>query len=380
MVHSGRRDSARQGALSRNLFRQAARNRPGLCGIVQTVRRAHPDHSPVHYHLFNSHFNHTLPVWQTTLRQAHGFDCCRDVHGFQHDLPGRPFSRTQYGFSDGAALHGRRVPDDARAPICSRAVLREHKARGLHFVAECLRASLLKSIPKRHSILSSLPCFYSSRASGGWRRGDRAVCRSSRLRLWGLQSGALPFLIYIAATKSFSFYWLYVWDWGARYARYYPAWKIAVSALTQSFYYFAINNTLLIALVFVIVSVIKRSVKKQSDTESASGAGFKADVTLLVWLGVSYAGLAVGGRFFGHYFFQILPSLCLIGARGLIGIVSALKLRRRPTDRAARKWNLRHALAVLLAVGFVITLIRFHSRTVDTRSRLGARDKERRNA
>ncbi len=182
--------------------------------------------------------------------------------------------------------------------------------------------------------------------------------------LAGFATGALPFFIYIAATKSFSFYWLYVWDWGARYARYHPAWKIAVSALTQSFDYFASNNTLLIALVFVIVSVIRRSGKKQSGTELASGAVFKADATLLVWLGVSYAGLAVGGRFFGHYFFQILPSLCLIGARGLIGIVSALKLRNQTTDRAARKWNLRHALLTLVAVGFVITLIRFHSRTV----------------
>ena len=136
-----------------------------------------------------------------------------------------------------------------------------------------------------------------------------------------------------------------------------------MSALTQSFDYFASNNTLLIALVFVIVSVIKRSGKKQSDTKAAPEAGFKSDVTLLVWLGVSYAGLAVGGRFFGHYFFQILPSLCLIGARGLIGIISALKLRNQTTDRAARKWNLRHALAALLAVGFVITLVRFHSRT-----------------
>ena len=155
-----------------------------------------------------------------------------------------------------------------------------------------------------------------------------------------------------------------MWDWGARYARYYPAWKIAASALTQSLDYFASNNTLLITLVFVIVSVIKRSGKKQGDTEPAPAAGFKADVTLLVWLGVSYAGLAIGGRFFGHYFFQILPGLCLIGARGLTGIVSALKLRNSTTDRTTRKWNLRHQLAALLAVGFVITLVRFHSRTV----------------
>ena len=193
-----------------------------------------------------------------------------------------------------------------------------------------------------------------------WRRGNVLLFAFA---LAGFVIGALPFLIYIAATKSFSFYWLYVWDWGARYARYYPAWKIAVSALTQSFDYFASNNTLLIALAFVIVSVIKRSGKKQNDTKLATEAGSVSDVTLLLWFCVSYAGLAVGGRFFGHYFFQILPSLCLIGARGLIGIVSALKLQSRTTDRAARKWNMRHALLALVAVGFVITLIRFHSRT-----------------
>jgi hypothetical protein len=176
--------------------------------------------------------------------------------------------------------------------------------------------------------------------------------------LVGLATGALPFLIYIAATKSLSFYWLYVWDWGARYARYYPAWKIAVSALTQSFNYFALNNTLLIALVLVLVTAIKRLRKKKGDTEPALEAGFKADITLLLWLGISYAGLAVGGRFFGHYFFQILPSLCLIGASGLIS------LRNRTTDRANRKWNLRYVLAGLLVVGFAITLVRFHARTV----------------
>lgn len=182
--------------------------------------------------------------------------------------------------------------------------------------------------------------------------------------LLGFAIGALPFLIYITATKSFSFYKIYVWDWGALYARYYPAWKIAASALTQSFDYFALNNTLLIALIFVIAGAVKRLRKKQDGTKSALEAGFKADVILLAWLCASYAGLAIGGRFFGHYFFQILPSLCLIGARGFIGIVSELKLRDKATNHAPQKWDLRRALAALLVVGFVITLVRFHSRTV----------------
>jgi hypothetical protein len=172
-------------------------------------------------------------------------------------------------------------------------------------------------------------------------------------------------LIYLAATKSLSFYWLYVWDWGARYAGYYPAWKVAVSALTQSFNYFLLNNTLLATLLFVIVTAVKRYRKrkpKQDDTELASEADFRADVALLVWFFVSYAGLATGGRFFGHYFFQVLPSLCLIGARGLVLMVSALKAQSRAEGRT-EGWNLQRAMLALLVVGFVITLVRFHTRT-----------------
>ena len=77
-------------------------------------------------------------------------------------------------------------------------------------------------------------------------------------------------------------------------------------------------------------------------------------MTLLLWLAISYAGLAVGGRFYSNYFFQILPSLCLLGARGMIGIISALK--SKPA------W-LRRAATILIAIGFVVTAVRFHTRT-----------------
>jgi hypothetical protein len=73
-----------------------------------------------------------------------------------------------------------------------------------------------------------------------------------------------------------------------------------------------------------------------------------------LWLVVSYAGVLLGGRLYSHYFFQILPSLCLIGARGLTEIRSALKSR----DEA-----LRTGITAILLLGFVFTLIRFHGRT-----------------
>jgi Dolichyl-phosphate-mannose-protein mannosyltransferase len=178
------------------------------------------------------------------------------------------------------------------------------------------------------------------------------------LSLAGFVAGALPFWIYIAATGSLDNYRLYVWDWGSRYAGYYPAFKVVASALRQSIDYFALNNTLLVALIFVIASVIRRRRRGEAKTAPGAafktGAGFRADATLLIWLAVSYAGLAVGGRFFGHYFFQILPALCLIGARGLIGI-----LGWRPN-----RPSLRVVAVALLALGFFVTLARYHARTV----------------
>src|SRR6185295_8054510 len=82
---------------------------------------------------------------------------------------------------------------------------------------------------------------------------------------------------------------------------------------------------------------------------------FEQDATLLMWLGVSYLGVMVGGRFFAHYFIQILPSLCLIGARGLTEIYR--RLRAVNTD-------FRRGVLAIIAVGFAFTLFRFHGRTV----------------
>jgi hypothetical protein len=92
---------------------------------------------------------------------------------------------------------------------------------------------------------------------------------------------------------------------------------VFVGGLTRSIDYFALNNTLLIALVFISAITFQRAthrVDKSEDTAQAPAAGFSdqhaffADSTLLLWLTVSYAGVLLGGRLYSHYFFQILPS------------------------------------------------------------------------
>ncbi|MFP5262106.1 MAG: ArnT family glycosyltransferase [Blastocatellia bacterium] len=215
----------------------------------------------------------------------------------------------------------------------------------------------------------------------------RGALKSMALAVAGFAAGAAPFLIYVAAGGALLAYWHYVWEWGSLYASYYPAAWAAVSALRQTADYFALNNTLLAALIFVAVTATRRALaRRRRGAKLAPGAGstaramFVADATMLLWFAVSYSGVALGGRFFGHYFYQIIPALCLIGARGVMGMARAVAARGkaareaaggRPGERgeAERVCDVRgnRALKILsaaLILGFAFTLVRFHGRTV----------------
>jgi hypothetical protein len=197
-----------------------------------------------------------------------------------------------------------------------------------------------------------------------------ALMRLFGVALVGFVTGSLPFMFYLAATHSLSLYWLYVWVWGARYANYNSVLSIISLGLRVNIGYFALNCTLLITLLFVVVSTIKRARRLSRNRESEkvdisnsnaapapdieSRRVFVSDMTMLIWLAVSYAGLSVGGRFYTHYFFQIMPALSLIGARGLSEISSCTRAHKRAA------W----AVIALLVIGFTVTAVRFHTRTV----------------
>jgi hypothetical protein len=191
----------------------------------------------------------------------------------------------------------------------------------------------------------------------------------------GFALGTLPFVIYLTVNHALSFYWLYVWDWGARYARYYPASHMFFTAVGQTVNYFLLNNALLITLLFVTVTVFKRMkrARLRADVSAAtSEPAFRADVALLLWFAASYLGMSVGGRFYGHYFFQVLPALSLIGGRGLTSILTLAdegqgdEWPERPANATGiikrRRWQ--RILIVLLVIGFAITMVRFHTRTL----------------
>jgi 4-amino-4-deoxy-L-arabinose transferase-like glycosyltransferase len=180
----------------------------------------------------------------------------------------------------------------------------------------------------------------------------------------GFLLGALPFWLYLAATGSLNEYRFSVWQWGAKYAAYFSLSDTVLTALRQSVGYFALNNVLVVGLLFVIVSLFKHLRRQRlENTKQASLAGlasqgfFRADAMLLLWFVTSYAAMSVGGRFFGHYFFQILPGLCLIAGRGIAGIFGALALHK-PKRRL-----LSYVVMSLLAAGLLLTFVRFHART-----------------
>ncbi len=211
-----------------------------------------------------------------------------------------------------------------------------------------------------------------ARSTNPWTsvRPGRPARQLFALALAGFVSGNLPFLIYVAGTHSLLHYWSNVWDWGARYVSYFPVLKITKGLLYHGLGYLAVNNLLLIALLFLIAVTTRkayRGFRQKSltdtclgDTDSPSGSKYNSDqiltsdATMLVWFSVSWFGVMIGGRFFGHYYFQILPSLCLIGARGLLGITFSVRRWR---------WQLRQAVFAILIVGFLFTLVRWHGRT-----------------
>lgn len=83
-------------------------------------------------------------------------------------------------------------------------------------------------------------------------------------------------------------------------------------------------------------------------------AATQLDLALAMWCGVTLVGVAVGGRFFGHYFILAVPALSLLGARGALLL---WRLRESP-DKVAWK-----TAAGVLAALFATGLFRSHHRT-----------------
>jgi 4-amino-4-deoxy-L-arabinose transferase-like glycosyltransferase len=280
-------------------------------------------------------------VFSTTYTTGH-------VQGLNTDLlMTLPYTAAAYLFARSASEHQRRkhvslaLIGGALAGVAFQ--INPKGSFGLLFFA----LLLILALKARSSTLRSSDAMFSTLAAAA-----------------GFVAGAAPFWVYIASSGAWSAYKSFVWDWGARYAGYYSASDVGLTAVRQTISYLSLNNTLLFALAFLVWRVFKN--KRLARMEPAPEAGFEAgsgpsaDTAILLWLAVSYASMAVGGRFFGHYFFQIIPSLCLIGARGLTGIFETAGA----LGGGRKSRLLRAGVLAIIVLGFVFTLIRFHGRTL----------------
>lgn len=213
-------------------------------------------------------------------------------------------------------------------------------------------------------LLYSYYVAYRNRATYHAEPQSRRVIGLFALSITGFIAGSIPFLIYIAATRSFSAYWTDVWVWGSRYASYFPTRTIASSALTYISGYFALNSTLLVTLILVIALAIKNVINRRrnrGNDDERPALEIMSDAVALLWFAASIVGLMMGGRFYGHYFFQILPALCLIGGRGINVLLEAIKIWR---GKSKLRVIASSVTLALILFGFSVSIVRFHTRTV----------------
>jgi hypothetical protein len=173
----------------------------------------------------------------------------------------------------------------------------------------------------------------------------------------GALAASVPVVAYLAATHSLSYYFAYVWTWGFKYTGYFSLAQSLATGLRVGLNYLALNSALTIALIFFLGRMAARINHRKDQRDK--GEIHDSDLVVFLWLACSSAATALGGRFYSHYFFEILPALCIAGARGLIYIG---QWAGRPAF--ARNQRLaRRCIVAALAIGFLVTVVRFHTRT-----------------
>jgi hypothetical protein len=96
-------------------------------------------------------------------------------------------------------------------------------------------------------------------------------------------------------------------------------------------------------------------VPPKGSSDAIASAHRDTDLLVALWGGLSLLAAFSGGRFFGHYFIQVLPALSLLGSRG-VGF-----LNERLADPQTRR---RAGIAIaVLTLLFIVGFVRFHHRT-----------------
>ena len=121
--------------------------------------------------------------------------------------------------------------------------------------------------------------------------------------------------------------------------------------------YVIFNAALWMLAIWAVADLWKRrrEIVAPESISSIESSKENSVLSITLWAAVSLIGLFAGGRFFGHYFFGVLPALSLLGARGL----HLLMMRLRAPEPT---WLIR-ATAAVLVLSVIVGLLRFHNRT-----------------
>ncbi len=184
----------------------------------------------------------------------------------------------------------------------------------------------------------------------------RIELRRSAARLFftalGVSVVLAVFALWLVAEGSAAAFWRNTVVLGKYYVDAMPV-ELWLKLMTSRVLAYILFNAALWSLaVWAAARAIKGRLKNggaQSETR-----GFTLAIAL--WGAASLAAVFTGGRFFGHYFIQVLPALALLASRAVEVLIDRLgDPRRAQKARAALA-----ALVVLSLFGFV----RFHGRTL----------------
>ena len=178
-----------------------------------------------------------------------------------------------------------------------------------------------------------------------WRGGLWAGPRGRRWLLLaaGFALGVSPWIAYLAAGGKLWMYGRDFWLWGFQYVTVYSPLEALLTGARRTLNYAGFHLPLFLGLAMLL----SWAPRGREGTERAWSHA------LLLWLAVSYLGVAAGGRFFPRYFYQVLPLLCLLGARGYVLAAGA---------DAGRGPRVSRILRALFWAGLVFAVVRFHHR------------------
>ncbi len=158
----------------------------------------------------------------------------------------------------------------------------------------------------------------------------------------GFVSASLPWVVYLASGRKWSFYLRDVWGWGFSYISVNTPAVALLEGARRTLNYFGFHFALLLGLALLVLY--------HRHGAEAEPAERRFSHVLWLWVLFGFVGISAGGRFFPRYYYQITPLLCLLAARGY-GIA------RHAVP--ARRWQVARALMI---VALLFSVARFHSR------------------